>query len=130
MGEIIDSQAREDIGKLYFRFGELATDYWGPTKTNGKRSEIVAVVGELAELKIKLNHYIDAEREETCIGLREFAKRDAFKAEIDTEVTEVKVAEINANSHKETVKWQTVVSLINQGLILAGIIFVAVMQVA
>ena len=122
MGEIIDSQAREDIGKLYFRFGELATDYWGPTKTNGKRSEIVGVVGELAELKIRLNHYIDAEREETCIGLKEFAKRDAFKAEIQEEVTEVKVAEINATAQTDVAKKQARVALVVQILTLIGVL--------
>jgi len=122
MAEVIDSQAREDIGKLYFRFGELATDYWGPTKTNGKRSEIVAVVGELAELKIRLNHYIDAEREETCIGLKEFAKRDSFKAEIDTEVTEVEVAKINANAQRDVGKMQSRVTLIVQILTLIGVL--------
>jgi len=125
MGESVDSQAREDVGKLYFRFGELATDYWGPTKTNGKRSEIVAVVGELAELKIKLNHYIDAEREETCIGLKEFAKRDAFKAEIDTEVAEVKTAEINAGATKETGKGQVVGMIVVALIQFGGLLVVA-----
>jgi len=125
MGEIIDSQAREDIGKLYFRFGELATDYWGPTKTNGKRSEIVAVVGDLAELKIKLNHYIDAEREETCIGLKEFAKRDAFKAEIEEEVAEVKTAEINAGAVKETGQWQSIAMIVVAVIQFGGLLVVA-----
>jgi len=125
MGESVDSQAREDIGKLYFRFGELATDYWGPTKTNGKRSEIVGVVDELAKLKVRLNHYIDAEREETCIGLREFAKRDAFKAEIEEEVAEVKTAEINAGAVKETGQWQSIAMIVVAVIQFGGLLVVA-----
>jgi hypothetical protein len=38
--EHVDNEAREGIGKLWGAFRELASDYWGPNKTNGKRSMI------------------------------------------------------------------------------------------
>ena len=127
--EVIDSQAREDIGKVWFRIGLVETVLWGVDKTNGLKSEVLANTKAIQTIRERLQHYIDAEREETCVGMREFRKRDEFAAEISEEVTEVKVAEINANAHKDVGKLQATVSLIKEFLVLAGIVFIAVMQV-
>ena len=127
--EVIDSQAREDIGKIWYRVGLVETVLWGVNKDNGIKSEVLANTKDIQRIRERLQHYIDAERKETCIGLMEFNKRDAFKAEINEEVVEVKVAEINANAHKDVGKLQATVSVVKELLVLAGIIFIAVMQV-
>lgn len=126
--EGIDTQAREDIGKLWYRLGELSTDYWGVNKDNGKRSELVQLKEEHGELKGRLLHYLDAEREQTCIGMKEFEKRDKFKSEINQEVTEVKTAEIDADAKKDVAKYQFLSNTVVQVLILAGVVFVAVFK--
>ena len=127
--ESIDSTAREDIGKLWGAFRELAIDYWGPNRDNGRRSEVLDMLTDLQDLRERLRHYLDVERTLTCVGLQEFKKRDAFKAEIQEEVTEVKVAEINAKSNRDVGKWKAWTDLVAQILTVGGVIFVAVMQV-
>jgi len=128
MAEVIDSQAREDVGKLWGAFRELAVDYWGPNRDNGRRSEVLEMLTELQELRERLRHYLDVERESTCIGMVEFAKRDAFKAEIDTEVTEVKTAEINAGAVKSTGHGQVVGMIIVAVIQFGGLLVVALMK--
>jgi len=98
MTEGIDSQAREDVGKLRGSFRELAMDYWGPTKTNGRRSELAAVVSDVDDLKTRLAHYIDVEREKTCHGIAEIKRRDEIQSEKTEEESEVKIAKIEAGS--------------------------------
>jgi len=126
--EVIDSQAREDVGKIWYRIGLIETVLWGVNKDNGLKSEVVKNTQQITDLLQTLRHYIDAEREETCIGLKELARRDAFKAEIEEEVTEVQVAKINAGAQQTQGKWQAWSAAIAQILTLAGIIFVAVFK--
>lgn len=38
--ECVDNEARDSISELKGAFRELASDYWGPNKTNGRRSII------------------------------------------------------------------------------------------
>ena len=122
MGEIIDSQAREDVGKIWFRIGLIETVLWGIDKNNGIRSVTADNAKKIQEITDRLQHYIDTKREETCIGLAEFAKRDAFKAEIQEEVTEVQVAEINAKAQRDVGKTQARVTLVVQILTLIGVL--------
>jgi len=98
MTECTDSKARADIGKIQVWLGELAMDYWGPTKTNGRRSELAAVVGDVDDLKTRLAHYIDIDREKTCHGIAEIKRRDEIQSEKTEEESEVKIAKIEAGS--------------------------------
>jgi len=122
MNEGIDSQAREDTSELGTRLTQLEMVVWGIDKNNGLRSVVAELVRKVTDLITRLNHYIDCEREETCHGLEEFARRDSFKAEIDTEVTEVEVAKINANVQRDVGKMQSRVTLIVQVLTLIGVL--------
>ncbi len=123
--EVIDSQAREDIGKIWYRVGLVETVLWGVNKDNGIKSEVLANTKDIQRIRERLQHYIDAERKETCIGLMEFNKRDAFKAEIDEEVVEVQTAEINAKATRDVGKLQMWTSTIVSVFTLIGIIVVA-----
>lgn len=38
--ECVDNEARDNIGHLWGAFRELAADYWGPDKSNGRRAII------------------------------------------------------------------------------------------
>jgi len=128
MTEVIDSQAREDIGKLSGAFRELAVDYWGPNRDNGRRSEVLDILTELRELRERLRHYLDVERKSTCIGMTEFAKRDSFKAEIETEVTEVETAKINAGAVKSTGHGQVAGMIIVALIQFGGLLVVALLK--
>jgi hypothetical protein len=92
MGESIDVYAREQIGKLEAAHRELAADYWGPDRSNGRRSQVSEHEDRLDNLEERAAHYLDAERQETCLGLAEFALRDQETAGEDTQV---KVASIS-----------------------------------
>lgn len=126
--EAVDLQAREEISELKCKFGELSTDYWGVRKDNGKRSELIQLKDDFSETKTRLLHYLDTEREQTCLGMKEFEKRDKFKAEINQEVTELKTAEIDAGAKKDVAKYQFLSNTVVQVLILAGVVFVAVFK--
>ncbi len=125
MAEVIDSQAREDVGKIWFRIGLIETVLWGIDKNNGIRSVTTDNAKKIQEITDRLQHYIDTKREETCIGLAEFAKRDAFKAEIEGEVTEVKTAEINAGATKATGNGQVVGMIVVALIQFGGLLVVA-----
>lgn len=97
------------VSKLWGAFRELAADYWGPDKTNGVRSRALATITKIDELEDSCRHYFDAERRETCYGvkaLEEYKKaiqkekeiRDRALAEQIKENGEVEVEKIKANS--------------------------------
>jgi len=122
------SSEREELNDMGTRLTQLEMVVWGIDKQNGLRSVVAEQVRKLAELIARLNHYIDAEREATCVGMAEFAKRDAFKAEIQEEVSEVESAKINAKAQVDVGKIQAWTNTITQLLVLAGVVFVAVFK--
>lgn len=124
----VDEQARAELSQLACRFGELAADYWGVNRNDGKRGELVQLLESHAELKTRLLHYLDAEREQTCLGLKEFEKRDKFKAEINKEVVELESAKVTAGATRDVAKYQMWSQTIIQMLVLIGVIFVAVFK--
>jgi hypothetical protein len=68
MPECIDEEARDRIAKLWTEVRAHAMDYWGPDKTNGKRSEVVSLSDRVTNLEKEVTGYIDR-RESTCYGL-------------------------------------------------------------
>lgn len=47
-----DAWARQQIGKLWGAHRELASDYWGPDRNNGRRSEIRDMDARLSALEV------------------------------------------------------------------------------
>lgn len=95
MAGSIDTWAREQIGKMGGDFRELASDYWGPDRRNGRRSEIVELRQRVEGLEDRAQHYLDAGRKGTCFGLAEFERRDEMETTKGEEVAGVKVAELS-----------------------------------
>ena len=102
-----DLWAREQIGKLWGELRELASDYWGPNRDNGRRSTIKALEDKTGELDIaqrnlleRLRHYLDAEREQSCLGLAELARREERLDEDERKEEAVDIAKIQAAATK------------------------------
>lgn len=102
----VDLWAREQVGKLWSDLRALATDWWGPDKNNGRRSEMRAIADKLGELEISqrtlvgdLRHYLDTEREATCHGLKALAAYEASDRTTIDEEASVEVARIQAEAN-------------------------------
>jgi hypothetical protein len=68
MAECIDQEARDRIAKLWTAHEQHATDYWGPDKANGKRSEVIELVQRMDEMEKTVTTHIDM-RKSTCHGI-------------------------------------------------------------
>jgi len=66
--DCVDSEARDRIAKIWTELREHSTDYWGPDKQNGKRSEIVSMSTRMSDVEKKIKHYEDT-RESSCLGI-------------------------------------------------------------
>jgi len=81
----VDLKAREDLAKLWTEVRQHSTDWWGPDKQNGKRSEVVSLASRVDDIEVKIKHYEDT-RESSCLGLQAFreylAERKAEEAEM------------------------------------------------
>jgi hypothetical protein len=62
MGDTLDVT----VSKLWGFVREIATDYWGPNKDNGKRSMVLDHEKRLDSLEAAMKHFIDADRAKTC----------------------------------------------------------------
>ena len=103
MSEAVDP----NLAKLWTAHRELASVIWGDdvTRDNGLRSEVRehrerldAVELVTRNLITDLKHYLDKEREETCIGKALIEEHlEEHKQEVK-EDTEVKTAGINAKA--------------------------------
>lgn len=105
MADAVDFEARENIHNVQLELQGLEADYWGPRKDNGFRSRVIktesgitALQEALRDLTEKLRTYLDREREETCKGLAELARRDQAAAQAAEEDIEVEVAKIQAGA--------------------------------
>lgn len=135
MDEIVDLEARERIAKLYTITRELGSALWGDDRTrdNGIRSEVRTLedmTGELdiamRTLKADLQHYLDKDREQTCIGLKALAEYitrcEAMKMKDLEEETEVTVARVNARGTTQAAQWQFWAMFGSQLLTMAALI--------
>ena len=88
MAECVDQEARDRIAKLWTAHEQHATDYWGPDKANGKRSELVDISKRLDPIETEWTHFQDT-KEATCIGLKALnGHLDAIKEREDEMVVE------------------------------------------
>ena len=110
MEDCVDSEARDRIAKIWTELREHATDYWGPDKQNGKRSELVDIGERMTEVEKKIKHYEDT-KESSCFGLK------AIKEYIESKQEE------EAEMRIEQVKGKTLIRM--QWLQLVGMLAVA-----
>jgi len=125
MSESIDTWAREQVGKIWGDLRALHMDWWGPDQTNGKRSDLVLIEDRVESLEKWKNHYIDAERKGTCLGIKALEEHIKDHEQNVEEEVAVRVAGIQAGAQKGVAKWQGIVMIIGQFLTLAGLLFVA-----
>jgi len=107
--ELAEAQA-----EAHAEFRELAVDYWGINKDNGKRSEIQALIHSQKILEDKCRDFLYKERSETCPYYKTIEK-------LVKEDREVKTEKIKANA-------QVTATLIGQIFTLIGIIALAVLK--
>lgn len=87
--ETIDHEARDRIAKLWTEFRELSSDYWGPNRDNGKRSDLIDIKNRLSEAEKKIKHYEDT-REQSCLGLAALAKYESNTEEEEADMTKAR----------------------------------------
>jgi hypothetical protein len=102
------------VTKLSRDFSALSMDYWGPNKDNGRRSEIAEHERRIDSMEAALKHYIDAEREKTCIGKQLLAEHEKEHKTIVGEETEMRKTKENNRT-----------LIIQQWVQIAGLIIVA-----
>ena len=111
--ECVDSEARDRIAKIWTEIREHATDYWGPDKQNGKRSEVVDLGDRVDAIEEKITHYEDT-KEQSCIGLAALNKYLSVRKQDETQI---KVEKIKA-----------LFLMFTQLLQIAGLIIVAIIS--
>jgi hypothetical protein len=108
----VDLEARRDIAKLWTEVRAHSTDYWGPDKANGKRSDVIDLLGRMTTIESEIQHYKDTHLAE-CIGVK--ALKD-YMDSLKTEEGLVKVAKINTKGLM-AVQWVQVAGLVIVALI-------------
>ena len=104
----------EQVAEAHAEFRELAVDYWGINKDNGKRSEIQALIHSQKIIEDKCRDFLYKDRSETCPYadvIHKLAKEDG----------EMKIAKLNGST-------QITALLIGQTLTLIGIVISAVLK--
>ena len=110
MTEAVDTEARDRIAKLYTEHRELAADYWGPHKSNGRRSMVTDIDCRLVEIEQTVER-LNNTRAQDCLGMAALNKYlDAVNKE-------------DMNMQLEKIKGKTLMKV--QWLQLAGIVLVA-----
>jgi len=110
--DCVDSEARDRIAKIWTELREHSTDYWGPDKTNGKRSEIVDLSDRVGTLEKSFKHFEDT-KVTNCLGLKAL---EEYVSTVDEEALTMRIAKINSKG-LVLVQWIQV----------AGIVFVALL---
>ena len=123
---MIDSEARAKIA-------EVSAVLWGDDRTrdNGVRSVVKAHEERLRvleehdiEIESRLQHYLDAEREETCLGLAALAKHEAAEGQLYEEGQEedanMKIAAMQNGTEVKKAKWQVIAALVTAAFLFAG----------
>jgi hypothetical protein len=67
-----DTEARDRIAKLYTEHRELAADYWGPDKKNGRRSVVAELCTRVDTLEDSVERRTQTRAQE-CLGLKAIA---------------------------------------------------------
>ncbi len=104
----------EALAEAHAEFRELAVDYWGINKDNGKRSEIQAMIHRQTIFEDKCRDFLYKDRSETCPYadvIHKLSKEDG----------EMKIAKLNGST-------QITALLIGQTLTLIGIVISAVLK--
>ena len=104
----------EAQSEAHAEFRELAVDYWGINKDNGKRSEIQALIHSQKILEDKCRDFMYKDRATSCPHYKTIEK-------LAKEDREVKTEKIKANA-------QVTATLIVQVFTLIGIIALAVLK--
>lgn len=124
----------DQIGKIKTYVQEIASAFWGDDKLrdNGVRSivrehdtRLDALQEDQRQLREEMRHYLDKGREDSCLGLAEFKRRDEARAEEEGEDATVKAAEIQSIGAVQAAKWQARAQIAVEVLTLAGILFLA-----
>jgi hypothetical protein len=112
MAEVIDSEARDRIAKLYTEHRELAADYWGPDKSNGKRSIVVDLCDRVDTLEGHVDRRTQTRAQE-CLGLK------AIKDYIETNKKEITMLQIERvkGKHLMHAQWVQIIGIIMVALI-------------
>lgn len=90
MAAVADTEARDRISKLYTEHRELAADYWGPDKLNGKRSIIAELCNRVDDLENSVERRAQTRGQE-CLGLKALSqyigerKEDSAMLQIEKE---------------------------------------------
>lgn len=109
VAELAEAQA-----EAHAEFRELAVDYWGINKDNGKRSEIAALIHKQTVFEDKCRDFLYKDRATSCPHYKTIEK-------LVKEDREVKTEKIKANA-------QVTVTLIVQVFTLIGIVALAVLK--
>jgi hypothetical protein len=109
VAELAEAQA-----EAHAEFRELAVDYWGINKDNGKRSEIAAIIHRQTVFEDKCREYLYKDRAITCPHSKTIEK-------LTKEDREVKTEKIKANA-------QVTATLIGQVFTLIGIVALAMLK--
>jgi len=94
MNECIDKDARDRIAKLWTEVTSHAMDWWGPDKTNGKRSEVVELVERVDEIEKTVTSCMEM-RKSTCHGA---AALDEYLESVGKSKEELEVEKERAKS--------------------------------
>ena len=69
MAAVADTEARDRIAKLQTEHRELAADWWGPNKDNGKRSVVIELCSRVDALEGTVERR-NQTRAQECLGLK------------------------------------------------------------
>ena len=129
---------QEKIAKLWTTLREVQAVLWGDNvrRDDGLKKVILSLearVGTLEsvlrDLEARITHYLDAEREETCLGLAALAKHEAAEGELYTESIEedkdMKIATMNNGVEAKKAKWQLVAAVVTAAFLFAGQVITA-----
>lgn len=108
----VDLKAREDLAKLWTEVRQHSTDWWGPDKQNGKRSELVEVTTRISKLEVDWKHFQDT-RESSCIGVR--ALREYLDGR-EAEDAEMRIEQVKGKTLM-AIQWVQVLGLVVVALI-------------
>ena len=129
---------QEKIAKLWTTLREVQAVLWGDNvrRDDGLKKVILSLdarVGTLEsvlrDLEARITHYLDAGREETCLGLAALAKHEAAEGELYTESikedNDMKIATMNNGVEAKKAKWQLVAAVVTAAFLFAGQVITA-----
>ena len=132
------TEVQEKIAKLWTTLRELQAVLWGDNvrRDDGLKKVILGLearVGTLEsvlrDLQAEIAHYLDAGREDTCLGLAALAKHEAAEGQLYEETREedkdMKIATMNNGVEAKKAKWQLVAAVVTAAFLFAGQVITA-----